>query len=507
MIDRPLTKLAAGLFALGACAGACTAALDFTECRQDSDCSKFFSNEKPMRCEDFQCVEADKCDGNSECAGLGEGYVCTVVGTCVQVANDECAAPVYPDDEPNDDVVLIGSIVAKDGPDKAVGEAVEKAIRKAVADFNASAALQGKAVALVPCDSKGVVATARAAAEHLGDRLAVPTILGPVDDLEFYDVLNNVTTKNGIRAFTMSPTANAEIDFNDSSLGWQGQVAAVHQGRAIGRYLAYEMENDVFAAKPNTVMLFAQDDKYGYSMYGAIATEDDPNSAVNRIPEAGAQQTASYRTVEDGAATLDKYINADTDALVLLGGAEVAELLKYWSGTGNPWPTRVYVGNASAQAVLALGDANLAGSLRVIAQDIAGEAALAVQERVDSALPEAVLAYDATMATLLGMAAVPESSALTGPNIVKGMALLNLADGTPVAFGDDPASFVKAASDALNTGAGLSISGGSGALDWAKDGTLCDRLAAFSYDGAAYTRIDQYEPDCAAKTGKWSAAE
>jgi hypothetical protein len=511
MFDRPLTKLAAGLFALGACAGACTAALDFTECRDDSDCSQFFVADKPMQCSNFQCVEGDGCSGNTACEGLGDGYVCTVLGTCVQVEADGCMAPVYPEGQASDEVVLVGSIVALDGPDKAAGEAVDKAIRKAVEDFNASWDLQGKAVALVPCDSKGDVAAARAAAFHLGDKLAVPVILGPLADDEFYDVIQNVSTENGIRAFTHSPTASAELkDLNDSSLGWQTAVAARYQGRAVGLHIAYEQQNNVFLeteTKPSAAFLFNEDDKFGYAMYYAIATTDDPNSVVNRIPEASGQQTSSYRDVETAITKLEEFLDkGETEVLILFGGPEVAELLQYWSGTSKPWPTRVYIAGPSAAAVqaLALADANLVERLRLIAPDFGGEAALAIQERVGSTRGEAVLAYDAAMATFLAMAAIPEGNAIVGPNVVKQMPKLSIADGTPVAFADDPATFVKAARDTLASGDGVSITGGSGNLDWQADGTLCDALAAFTFDGTAFTLVDRFTPDCPSVGGSWA---
>lgn len=509
MFDRPLTKLAAGLFALGACAGACTAALDFTECRDDSDCSQFFVADKPMQCEDFQCVEGSGCSGNTACKGLGDGYVCTVLGTCVQVEAEGCQAPIYPDGAASDDVVLVGSIVALDGPDKAAGEAVEKAIRKAVEDFNASWDLQGKGVALVPCDSGGVVANARAAALHLGDKLAVPVILGPLSDAEFSDVVDNVSRENGIRAFTHSPTASADLDFNDSSLGWQTAVSARYEGRAVGLHIAHEQAAGTFMSmteKPSAAFLFNEDDKYGYAMYYAIATTDDPNSVVNRIPEASGQQTSSYRDVDTAITKLEEFLaKGETEVLILFGGAEVADLLKHWSMTGNPWPTRVYIASRSAAAVQALNDPNLAANLRLIAPDFGGEAAMAIKERVGSERSEAVLAYDAAMATFLAMAAVPEGSGIVGPNVVKQMPKLNTVDGAPIAFADEPGTFIKAARDLLATGAGVAITGGSGNLDWQADGTLCDGLAAFSYDGTGYAVVDRFTANCPGVGGTWAS--
>ena len=497
-------SLAAGLFAVGTLFGACTATLDFTECREDSDCSKFFADDKPMRCEDFQCVAGDGCANNSECAGLGEGYVCTVIRTCVQAASDHCAAPVYPDGMASDDVVLVGSLVAKDGPDAAVGEAVETAILQAVKDFNAATKLQsGKGVALVACDTKGNKDDAKLAAAHLGEALAVPAILGPLADLELGEVAQRVTLINGVRAFTHSPLAAAELKFPDSDLVWQTQVATRYQGAAIGAHLAAETANSTFPGNPSTVMLFNQVDSYGYAMYYAVATEET-DGEINRIPQAGTQKISSYKLAEDGSTKLIDYVDGNTEALIIVGGAEVADMLAAYKASGETWPKRVYIGPRSAAAVAALGDATLSDSLRLIAPDLGGEAALAVQARVGETLPEVALAYDATMATLLAMSGIAEGSAVTGPSIVKNMERLSNPDGLAISFGDDPKDFVRAAVDELARGADLQISGASGPLDYQDDGTICGELTAFTFDGAAFVAAERFTPDCDKPTGTWS---
>jgi ABC-type branched-subunit amino acid transport system substrate-binding protein len=499
----------AALAGCGAVAGACTAALDFTECRSDADCEKFFTaDNKPMQCAEFQCVPRDKCEGNSQCAGLGEGFVCTVSGDCVEVVSDNCAAPVYPDGEPGDDVVLIGSIVAKSGADAALGEASEKAILQAVKDFNDAATLQdGKTrVALVACDSKGNVAQARQAARHLGEDLAVPVIIGPLDDDELLDVAENVSVANGVRAFTHSPTATADIDFPDMDLVWQTSVAAAFQGRAIGQLITLDIGAGVLT-DPTAVFLFSQD-AYGYSMYYALASEKQ-DGKPNRIPELAGQQLSSYTNAETGAAAIDKYIpGAPPDVLILLGGPEVADLLKHYATKGVPWPTRVYVGHRSAAAVTGLGLAGLADSLRVVGPDLETAQFVEVRKRIDPEGPaEMALAYDATMATLLAMAAIPASSPIAGPTIAKNMARLSDPAGAEISFGEAPKVFVKAAADALKAGMNLELQGASGPLDYVDGGTNCGDLAAFGLDdaGGALAVVARYTADCPETVGNWAA--
>jgi branched-chain amino acid transport system substrate-binding protein len=496
---------------VGVIAGACSAVLDFTECRDDSDCGEFFTeDQKPMRCLASQCVPRTKCGSNSQCTGLGEGYICSLTGACSATSSDQCGAPVYPGGQPSDDVVFIGSIVDKSGPDADLGQASEAAFIQALEDFNAGGGVlqSGKKVALIPCDSGGSVTNAEAAAKHLGFALNVPAILGPLDDDELTRVGQKVSIVSGALAYTNSPTATAELNYDDLSLVWLTNVNSVIQGRSFGYHLAYEIIRNTFPTpEPKATLLFAQDD-YGYSMYYALATEKSMES-INRIPEVKSQVISSYRDVAAGKAALDGF--GEPDILIIFGGNEVADLLAYYKASGKPWPTRVYVAQRSFAAVKKLADATLVPHLRAIGPDLETDNLTAVRTRIgDMTGPaEIALAYDAAMTTLLAMTVHKGSEPITGVAIRSAMDRLNDPMGAAVSFGATPATFVGAALAAIRDGKKINIDGASGPLDYRDDGTICGNMVAYglSADAKTLVPLDRFATDCPdAVTGTWAPA-
>ena len=499
------------LGAVGVIAGACSAVLDFTECHDDSDCSEFFTaDQKPMRCVASECQPRTKCGSNSQCTGLGEGYICSLTGACSATSNDQCGAPVYPGGEPSDDVVFIGSIVDKTGADADLGKASEAAFIQALEDFNVGGGVlqSGKKVALIPCDSGGVVTNAEAAARHLGFDLNVPAILGPLDDDELTRVGQKVSIVSGALAYTNSPTATAELAYDDLSLVWLTNVNSVIQGRSFGYHMAYEIVRNTFPMPdPKATLLFAQDD-YGYSMYHALATEK-PEGEINRIPEIGSQVISSYRDVAAGKAALDSF--GETDILIIFGGNEVADLLAYYKASGKPWPTRVYIAQRSFAAVQKLADTTLIPNLRAIGPDIVTENLKAVRDRIGDATgpAEVGLAYDAAMATLLAMTVHSGTEPITGVAIRSAMDRLNDPDPMSIAvsFGTSPATFVDAAIQAIKAGKKINIDGASGKLDYRDDGTICGDMVAYGLaeDAKSLVPLDHFTTGCPdAVTGTWT---
>ncbi len=520
ILRRPLSsRTRAGLLALaglgGLALGACSAVLDFTECREDVDCADFFTtDQKPMQCDNSQCVARARCTSNSQCTGLGDEYICNLSGSCAKTTSDQCAEPIYPGDEASDKVVFIGSIVARKGDDAALGAAAEKGFKAALDDFHVGGGTvnvgdEAQMVALVPCDSGGSVVQAAAAAKHLGTGLTVPAILGPLDDDELVKVAQDVSIANGVLAYTHSPTATTDIDFDDKSLVWLSNPLAQFQGRAFGEHLQHEIDADVFdTTDPAATLLFAQDE-YGYSMYYALATQTQ-DGQPNRIPEINSQVVSSYGNLDTGKLRIDSF--GETDVLIILGGAEVAELLRHFKSTGKPWPRRVYVAQRSFAAVKALGDATLIESLRAIGPDIETENFAALRKRLgDPAAPaETGLAYDAAMVTLLAMSSHTGSEPITGVSIRAAMGKLNDPAGTAVSFGDAPAIFVKAAVTALRAGKTLNLTGVSGALDYRKDGSICGDMVAYGLDatGKTFVPVERFAADCNQSpiTGTWAPA-
>lgn len=498
----------AACLVVGAIAGACSATLDFTECHDDTDCASFFDDNKPMFCSGNVCkVREDGCQSHAQCAGLGASFICTATSECASTESDQCGAPIWPGGEISDDVVLVGVMLPKTGADEALGRAVEKAVLTAIDEFNESGELQsGDKIAPVVCDTKSDKITAVAAARHLGDMLTVPVFVGPLDDAEFTEVAKQVTFVPGVLAFTMGPMITTALDGVDTGdLLFSTMAGARYQGTAIRRRIAEDFGADPMA---DSILLFPED-VYGQGgLYPIVAP--GPANQANTIPEVpGPQRTYSYGA-GGAAAKLDSGLMTipEPSMLVLLGRAEVAEIITYYQSLGKPMPEKIYVPQRAMAAIAALADPSLAGVVVAVAPELDTPALDTLRVRVgDNALPpEAALAYDATMTSLLAMAAVGAGSAVVGPTVSKAVPKLAAADGVAVDFTEAPGKFVVAALAALKMGQGLDVHGFSGPLDFDAEGDVCAPIAAYTLDstGASWVKTAVYTPDCPANTGSWA---
>lgn len=507
--------LALGLLAASGSAvvGACSATLDFTECLDDADCSKFFENQQPMFCDANVCkTRAGGCSSNSQCAGLGEAFICTnsMTHLCESTEADGCEAPIYPNGETADNVVFVGLMVPKTGADKDLGLAMEKAALAAVEDFNKSGALQsGDQIATVVCDTQSNPDAAVAAAKQLGDRLTVPVFIGPVDDLEFTRVVGEVTFAERVNAFTMGPMVTADMSGLDTNnLVFSPLPGAAYQGAAIGGRIGADFAGN---ADANLLLVFSYDD-YGLSLYAATATMSTGAGKPSRIPELpGPQGVKSYNDVDEASQFLDDNVTGSwgvPDALVLFGRAEIAEILKRYKAAGHPWPTKIYVPQRAMSAIAALGDTSLAGKLVAIAPDIETAKLAALRSRTGdpNLAPQAALAYDAAMSSLLAMAAAQANEPVVGPTVSKYVAKLADPAGTAVDFGQAASKFVPTAVSELKAGKSINIAGYTGALDFDAQGEVCGPIAAFALDatGKSFAKTAMYTPSCPTPAGTWA---
>lgn len=502
--------------ALGGVLGACSAALDFTECRSNEDCASFFDDNKPMHCVDSVCqVRDDGCTSHSQCAGLGPSFICTATNECASTESEQCGAPIWPGGEMTDKVVLVGVMVPKDGPDRELGLAMEKAALAAVNEFNAAGELQsGKKIAPVVCDTKGNKSTAIAAARHLGDKLTVPVFIGPVDDTEFVAVADNVTFAPGVLAFSMGPMLTAKLAKHDSGkLLFSAMAGPAYQGMAIRRRIAADFDADVMA----TSIMLVSADVYGQ---GGLYTFVAPGSETeaNEIKEVPGKQTmASYAGIDSAKKKLDEHLQKDVPEptmLVLLGRAEVAEIIAYYlslvDAGSRPMPQKIYVPHRAMPAIAALKEPALAGVVVAVAPELDTPLLSALRSRVgETSLPgEAMLAYDATMASLLAMATVDPKGAVVGPTVATGIASLVGGEEAPlVDFASGPKQFIPTALTALMEGQTINIKGFSGPLDFDASGEVCGTIAAYTLDaeGSGWVKTAVYTPMCPnAEAGTWA---
>ncbi|MDC0722694.1 ABC transporter substrate-binding protein [Nannocystis bainbridge] len=503
--------------ALGVIAGACSATLDFTECYDDADCASFFDDDKPMYCAGSVCQTREKgCDANSQCAGLGEAFICATSSAprkCASTTSDECGAPIYPGGEVSDDVAFIGVMLPKTGADAELGEAMEKGVLAAVEEFNASGELpNGDKIALVVCDTKGEVASATSAARHLGDTLTIPVLIGPVDDLEFTAVVDQVTFAQGVNAFTMGPMVTADMTELDTTTGsglvFQAMAGAKYQGPALGARIGADFTGDPTA----DAVLLLSEDAYGYGLYNAVATEDTSPKQIPQVP--GSQFIASYRGLDDAAkgakGKLDTALKTfpAPPMLILLGRSEVAEIIKHYKSTGAPLPQKIYVPKRAMPAVAALKDPELVDIVVAIAPELDTPQLAKLRTRLGESdlAPEAALAYDATMASLFGMAAV-KADIIVGLRVADAFKKLSDKAGAAIDFGTGPKMFVPAALTAFQSNKTVDLVGITGALDFDTRGEVCSPIAAYKLDGkGGWTKTAVYTPACPDASGTWAPA-
>lgn len=497
--------------ALAAFAGACSATLDFTECHDDADCAAFFEDNKPMFCAGNVCkVREGGCDANTQCAGLGEAYICTNSTTtreCASTETEQCGAPIYPDGEVTDDVVFMGLLVPRDGADATLGAAIEKAALAAIEDFNAGGALQsGGKIAAVVCDTKSDPDTAVAAGKHLGDTLTIPVFIGPVDDLEFTQVVDEVTFAPRVNAFTMGPMVTAKLDDLDTGgLVFSTMPGAKYQGRALGARLGVDFNG----ATVDTYMLLAQNE-YGIGLYESAATESTGAGKPNRIPELEGNQVISSYTGVDGAMNfLEAQLGGGEQpgVVIIFGRTEVGEILKRYKAAGYKLPQKLYVSHRAMASIEALGDASLAPVVVALAPEFDAKLA-ALRTRVgDDALPaEAALAYDATMSSLLAMSAVKAGDPVVGLPVAKAIGKLHDKMGAKIDFSQMPATFLAAAKAAFAEGKAVDIAGFSGELDFDAAGEVCGPIAAYKLDAAGkkFEKFAVFSPSCPDTAGTWA---
>jgi hypothetical protein len=515
VLSHLLPRISACL-AVGAIAGACSATLDFTECYEDADCASFFDDNRPMYCAGNTCrIRENGCMAHSQCAGLGEAFVCATSGTpreCKSTETAECGAPIYPGGEVSDDVVFIGVMLPKTGADAELGLAMEKGVLAAVEEFNAAGALpSGSKVAVVVCDTKSEVASATRAGRHLGDTLAIPVLIGPVDDVEFSAVVDQVTFTPGVNAFTMGPMVTADmsgLDTGTSGLVFQTMAGAKYQGPALDARVGV----DFTGTTANAIVLSAED-VYGSSLYAAAATKDAPKAKeIPQVP--GGQHVASYRGLDEptrGAkARLDAALAVfpAPEILVLLGRAEVAEIITYYKSTGAPLPQKIYVPHRAMPAIAELADPDLEGVVVAVAPELDTPQLGKLRTRLDDdeLTPEAGLAYDATMASLLGMSAVKAGDILVGLRVADAFKKLSDKAGVPVDFGAAPKSFVTAALAAFKTSKTVDLTGITGPLDFDAQGEVCAPIAAYTLGagGKQWEKTAVFTPSCPDTAGSWA---
>ncbi len=465
MVSMKRGWLWAATLGVATVAGACTSVLDFTECYTDDDCATFFEDNKPMRCDvdNNRCApRTEGCDQNSECEPLGESYICGFSHRCFDhtVGEELCDAPVYPEGaDDNDGVVFVGSMINRAGD----GAAIENGIRLAIEEFNANASLASEShpkIAWFACDTQGDAARAREIAEFLAgsadseNAVGVAAMIGPFDNNEFTEVVEEVSLAGNINAFTISPTSLIE-EFSVMDKGnvvWRGGPGATRYANAMLARL-----ND---ATPLRMLTILSNDPTRWALFQAMAVKKDVGGQerwwidIDDIDgEMGAQGITSYNGVDNisdavmGAVGAD--LGGDPQVLLILGGAESGQVLEEYYTQAGTLPELVVVPHwglsGMNEALTRINDAAAIDALEIISPempnaDVSAQFDERFQSRFSAApLADAYQAYDATLITLFSMAGVADGSIL-GPKIstiTRGL----LNGDTPTVSAADPATY------------------------------------------------------------------
>lgn len=483
-LPRLATLASVGL--LGALA--CSFTLDFAQCRDDADCVN--AQGRDLVCGgDARCVErADPaevvCEATAECVEAFDAeHVCNPSGRCAALASDRCAIVRPPADVDPADVVWIGSILATSPPFEHLVSPLQNAVQLAVEDFNASTSLTGgRKVGWIGCDSAGDVEHGLEAARHLVLDVGVPAIVGPSFSETTLAVATEVTVPG--RVFLMTPTAtNPSItDLDDDGLVWRTITSDVHQAEALADRLP------LMEPTPRRVLVLGKDDAYGRGLATDVVRhlgDRLPGAAVaTLIYENPAGFSSNEQLLGSYGATIGTGYQHRADTVVIAGTSEARELILFylqaWSNDPDPPALARFVVSHGGVPILESAVNQVAEGFRPdlmpslegtspIIADPENFAAYNIRYMIrfdeQEAITSSSLSYDATMVTLLAMAAAGAEKAIDGVEIARAMPRLVDTSGTRVSFGEG-LGFVSTARDILVQGGSVDLHGVSGELDF-----------------------------------------
>lgn len=217
----------------------CSAVLDWDSCTTDADCGA-----------------GRTCDTAN---GICLGGTITVAGLLKNNCQRVYGVPL--ENALDDNVILLGTLLPKNGQLAQYGGPMDDAVAMAVGEINSAGGLFGKKLAVLSCDSGTDSAQAKVAAAHLVN-VGVPAVIGPAASGVSIDVFNDVFRAAGILSISPSATAPAISDLADDNLLWRTCPSDAFQGAAMAGYL-----NNSGAAK---VALINRDDAYGNGLAQAV---------------------------------------------------------------------------------------------------------------------------------------------------------------------------------------------------------------------------------------------
>lgn len=464
-------------------------------------------------------TESVMCTVNTDCS---TDERCGPDSTCLSLLSAECQSVEYPDDDDfdRDNVVYIGSILPSGGAFEDLVQPLVNAIQLAVEDFNDNTTLQGdRQIAWVSCDSTAGVDAAVSAATHLSDNVGVPAIIGPAFSESVLAVATDVTVDRGVFIVTPTATATSITDLNDSDLVWRTIAPDTYQANGVIDRMA-ERRAEPVETRMERLLILAKDDAYGTGLLAGVQTEIEALLPSGRVHIATYENPATFGSQEEllasygatiggafGALPAGPFVNREdhyTDILFMGTSETQALLYGYFSGWAtlqvappDPSPAlpRFIFTHGSVpeleRMVNELGptpgteglvplkpiiNGNIEGVSPIIFDEF-NFTAFNIRYRIrfnnEDALSSAALSYDATLATLFAMSAVPGDQEITGADIAAAYTNLMDPDGTEVSFSGSTFTFITEARNAMAVNGGsVDLQGVSGELTWDDAGDI-----------------------------------
>lgn len=471
-------------------------------------------------------TESVMCTVNTDCS---TDERCGPDSTCLSLLSAECQSVEYPtdDDFDRDTVVYIGSILPSGGAFEDLVQPLVNAIQLAVEDFNDNTTLQGdRQIAWVSCDSTAGVDAAVDAATHLADNVGVPAIVGPAFSESVLAVATNVTVDRGIFIITPTATATSITELNDSDLVWRTIAPDTYQINGIIDRMA-ERRAEPVETRMERLLILAKDDAYGTGLLAGVQTELEALLPNDRVHVATYENPATFASQEELLASYGATIGGAFGALpapfasredhytdiLFMGTSETQALLYgYFSGWAtlqvpapDPSPAlpRFIFSHGSVpeleRMVNELGptpgteglvplkpiiNGNIEGVSPIIFDEdnfIAFNIRYRIRFNNEDALSSAALSYDATLATLFAMSAVPGDQEVTGADIATAYTDLMDPAGTAVSFSGSTFTFITEARNAMAVdGGSVDLQGVSGELTWDGAGDIRTGLVGWT---------------------------
>lgn len=283
------------------------------------------------------------CAGHLECVNtLGDDHVCGKSGECVSALTAECQELFWPGGKPQDKVVFLGSIMTTIAPFDSLVIPLQNAVQLAVEDFNANTDLPGGyKIAYLVCNDGATLEGAMASATHLTDTIGAPAWIGPVFS-ELVIALAPHAKATGTLMITPTASAKSISTLDDDGLVWRTIASDVYQASALADRLP------LLNPAPTKTAILYKDDAYGNLllmdtaarlMAKAPQVKFTTHKYPNPVGLTPAELMNAYATVIAGAWG---GVGQHPDTIVLIGTNEVVNLIlgfmNAWGGE-NPKPT------------------------------------------------------------------------------------------------------------------------------------------------------------------------